>query len=676
MGAEGKMPVPAPFRVLNAGGSTNLREARSQILRAAGFEVREARDDAQMLHELTAERPDLIIVANLPEGAGIPLCRRLKDDPATAAIPIISISEAPEDARQAARVLDGGAEAFSIEPVHPESLVATVRALLRFARVERFSAALNRVNTAINSTLDFEQIMRRVVVEATREIGADSAGVMTLEQNEWVIKYTFDLPQIVGMRLPDRPEVPGSISAQARADKPFVVMDDSLFPAELRETLQRHSVSTKLFVPLRVRGQLVGLIAFHYHSPREFDPLQVDFAARLGSAVSLALENARLYSEAEEGRKLLDALMQHIPHGIAIADAPGGELRMVSSHGREMTGLGREVHGSILGEAKWQRWRLLRPGTNAPAQPSELPLIRAIRDGSAVTSEEWILETPRGERIPILLDAGPIRGADGGITGGVVAWQDISARKRLEQELLRARQMEAVGFLAGGVAHEFNNMLTVISGHCQLLLEATRSASVRERLRPVLEAAHRLTSLTSELLGLAGRQMIQPALVCLNATIQRMRDALQELVGSSYVLKTELEPSLGKVHADLGQVEHLIVSLVLHARDSMPQGGTIEITTGNVEVSSPETARCCQVPPGRYALLSVSDTGPGLDPETAEHLFEPFLGGKVIGKGAGLGLSAIYGVVKQNRGDIRVTSQPGKGTRFQVCLPQIAASLV
>jgi signal transduction histidine kinase len=294
-----------------------------------------------------------------------------------------------------------------------------------------------------------------------------------------------------------------------------------------------------------------------------------------------------------------------------------------------------------------------------------------MRSGAAVTSEEWVLETPQGDRIPILLDAGPIRAAAGEITGAVLAWQDISGRKRLEQDLLRARQMEAIGFLAGGVAHEFNNMLTVISGHCQLLLEGSRSPKVREHMQPVLEAAQRLTSLTAELLGLAGRQMTNPGPVCLNSTIRRMRDALQQLVGSSYVITTEFEPALGKVQADQGLIEHIIMSLVLHARDAMPEGGTIEITTRKAEVGSGETAPCCHVPPGRYSLLVIRDTSPGLDKETAEHLFEPFLGGKGIGKGAGLGLSSVYGAVRQNHGDIRLTSEPGKGTTFQICLPEI-----
>jgi signal transduction histidine kinase len=301
---------------------------------------------------------------------------------------------------------------------------------------------------------------------------------------------------------------------------------------------------------------------------------------------------------------------------------------------------------------------------------SGLPLARAVREGAAVISEEWLLETSRGERIPVLIDAGPIRDSAGTITGGIAVWQDISARKRLEEDLLNARKMEAIGLLAGGLAHEFNNMLTVITGHCQLLIESSRGTKVREHLTPVLDAASRLTSLTSELLGFAGRQIIRPTPLCLNGLIERMKDPLQRLLGNAFVLSTALEPDLGQVSADTGQIEHLIIRLVLHARDSMPGGGSVQIATCKMEANG--TRPCpCQVPPGSYIVLSVSDTGPGVDPRAVERMFEPFYGDKPIGKGASLALSAIYGAVKQNRGDIRVSSEPGKGTRFDICLPRI-----
>jgi signal transduction histidine kinase/DNA-binding response OmpR family regulator len=664
------MEVPTPQRILNNAASAKLRRGRSEVLWAAGFEVEETAGGSEMLDALIRSRPDLIIVEDTPDGAGIALCHRLKEDPATASIPIISMSATAVDAREAARALDGGADAYLVEPVHPENLVAAVRALLRFSRAERLSEALNRVNAAIGSTLDFKQIMERVVVEAGREIGADSAGILLLEDGSWVVRYTSGVPGLAGARWPDVPEVPGSISALAREDKPFVVDLDSSLPPAVLEAMERHSIRMKLFVPLRVGGRLTGLIGFHYHSARKFDAAQVDFAAKLGSAVSLALENARLYAEAEEGRKLLEALMRHIPHGIAISDA-AGKIQMVSLHGREITGLGREVQGRILDAGAPTEWRLFRPGSDVPAQPAEVPLIRAIRNGSSVTNEEWLLETPTGERIPMLIDAGPIRNAAGEITGGVVAWQNILGWKRLEQELLNARKMEAIGLLAGGVAHEFNNMLTVITGHCQILMETSRSAKTREHLAPVLDAATRLASLTSELLGFAGRQIIRPAPISLNVVIEHMREALERMLGDVFVLGLDLQPGLRKVQADAGQIEHVIVSLVLFARDSMPKGGRIDIATRNLELSGEGAPGGCQLPPGKYVMISVRDTGPGLDPATVERLFEPFFNGKSIGRGASLALSAAYGAVKQNRGDIRVTSETGKGTRFDICLPQL-----
>ncbi|MGE5567729.1 MAG: ATP-binding protein [Rhodospirillales bacterium] len=660
------MAVQPPPRVLNAAVSAKLRRTRTGVLLGAGFEVEETAGFANIFDAIARFLPDLILVENARDGAGIAVCQQIKDNSATAAIPVICISEKGVDPRMAARA--PGAEAHFVEPLSRENLVAAVHSLLRFRSSQRLSESLNRINAAISSTLDFDEIMRRVVVEAAREMGTESAGIVLLENSEWVIKYTSNLPQVVGMRFPDTPEWPETIAAQARGGKPFVVHGNALLPPGLREVMDRSSIGTKLFVPLGVKGRLAGLLAFHHHSLREFEPAQVDFAGKLGAAVSLALDNARLYGEAEEGRRLLEVLLRHAPHGIGIADT-AGTLRVMSRNGQQMTGfVSGDPHNRC--EIALSNWRLFRPDSSTPVETSELPLARAIRANAPVTGEEWLLETARGDRIPVLIDVEPVRDAGGAITGAVLVWQDLSARKRLENELLNARKMEATALLAGGLAHEFNNMLTVITGHCQLLIERSADARVREHLTPVLNAANRLASLTSELLSFAGRQIIRPAPVCLNTLIERMKEPLQRLLGGAFFLRTELDPDLGDVHADSGQMEHVILTLALRARDSMPEGGVIEISTRNFAVSKDEPG-FCQMPPGDYVLLSIADTGPGIDPVTAERLFEPFFGTKQIGESAGLALSSVYGAVKQNRGGIRVSNAPGGGARFDICLPRL-----
>jgi|GEM_PF-1024118 len=660
------MAVRPPPLVLNAAVSAKLRRTRTEILQKAGFQVEETAGFSGILDAIARTAPDLILVENPRDGSGIAVCQQIEDNPANAAIPVICISEKGVDPRIAARA--PGAEAHFVEPLSPENLIAAVHSLLRFRGSWRLNESLNRINAAISSTLDFDEIMRRVVVEAAREMGTESAGIALLENNEWVIRYTSNLPQLVGMRFPDTPELPESIAAQARGGKPFVVHGNLLLPPDLREVLERSSVSTKLFVPLGLKGRLAGLLAFHQHSVREFEPAQIDFAGKLAAALSLALDNARLYSEAEEGRRLLELLMRHAPHGIGIADTTG-TLRVMSSHGQHMTGfVSGDPHNRC--EIALSSWRLFRPDSSAPAEISELPLARAIRANAPVTGEEWLLETARGDRIPVLIDVEPVRDAGGTITGAVLVWQDLSARKRLENELLNARKMEATALLAGGLAHEFNNMLTVITGHCQLLIERSADTKVREHVTPVLNAAQRLTSLTSELLSFAGRQIIRPAPVCLNTLIERMKGPLQRLLGGAFLLRTELDSDLGDVHADSGQMEHIILTLVLRARDSMPEGGVIEITTRNIAVSKDEHGPWL-MPPGNYVLLSISDTGPGIDPLTAERLFEPFFRGKQVGESAGLALSSVYGAVKQNRGGIRVCDAPGGGACFEICLPRL-----
>jgi two-component system, cell cycle sensor histidine kinase and response regulator CckA len=262
--------------------------------------------------------------------------------------------------------------------------------------------------------------------------------------------------------------------------------------------------------------------------------------------------------------------------------------------------------------------------------------------------------------------------SDGEIIGCIGLAVDVTERKALELEMRHAQKMEAVGRLAGGIAHDFNNLLTVITGYSDLtLLSLDPNDPLRSNLDEVNKACDRAAGLARHLLAFSRKQVLSPKVLNLNTTVSEMKKMMPPLIGEDIELVIELSPELGQVKADSGQIEQIIANLVVNARDAMPLGGELAITTSNVDLGDEIGHRYESVQPGRYVLVTVSDTGHGMPPETMRHIFEPFFTTKEVGKGTGLGLSTVYGIVKQSGGYISVDSEVGQGTTFKIYLPQV-----
>jgi two-component system, cell cycle sensor histidine kinase and response regulator CckA len=246
---------------------------------------------------------------------------------------------------------------------------------------------------------------------------------------------------------------------------------------------------------------------------------------------------------------------------------------------------------------------------------------------------------------------------------------DITERLRLEEQLRQSQRLESIGRLAGGVAHDFNNLLTVIVGYTEMLL-ADASQPGSGPLREIREAGERAADLTKQLLAFSRRQTVQPAIIDINAIVTKTETFLRRLIGEDIQLVTRLDPALGSVEADRGQIQQIIMNLAINSRDAMPNGGSLLIETSNVFLDETYRASHPEVQPGPYVMLAVSDTGEGMSPEIQAQIFEPFFTTKEPGRGTGLGLATVYGMVKTAGGWIWVYSEPHRGTTFKIYLPQ------
>ena len=258
--------------------------------------------------------------------------------------------------------------------------------------------------------------------------------------------------------------------------------------------------------------------------------------------------------------------------------------------------------------------------------------------------------------------------------GRLVVAHDVTERKRLESQLLQSQKLEAVGQLAAGVAHDFNNLLNVITGYSELILRSLPPEGTdRDRTEQIRRAAERGAGLTRQLLAFSRRQVLEPQVMDLNAALADVQSMLTRLIGEDIKIVTSFDPALGRVFADPGQMEQVLVNLVVNARDAMPAGGTLVLETSNVDLDEAYARTHPGSTAGAHVRLAVSDTGHGMDAATISRVFEPFFTTKPRGKGTGLGLATVHGIVRQSGGHVDVYSEPGHGTTFKIYLPRVEA---
>ncbi len=440
-------------------------------------------------------------------------------------------------------------------------------------------------------------------------------------------------------------------------DHTFVLHNPAEFSimGEARQDFERRHIKGLVMLPVAFGGKLFGGITLFYFEPLPLTPDEISLAQQVADQVGAVLARFQL---SWQHSRLITAIEQ-AGESIFITDI-NGRIIYVNPFFEKSTGYSQE---EVLGKTS----RILNSGQQTQEFYAEMwttilggniwqgRIVNRRKDGELIT-EEMVIS--------------PVRNLAGDVVNFVAVKRDITDALKLEEQYRQSQKMEAIGQLSGGIAHDFNNLLTAINGYADMLVRQAKPGSdEREMAQNILGAGNRAAELTRQLLAFSRKTLIRPQLMDVNETVNNLAKMLRRIIGDDILLKFNVADDLHLVKMDPSQMEQIILNLVVNARDAMPLGGEVTISTENSHFATDEVSPFSGLAPGYYVRLSVTDTGMGMPPEILEHIFEPFFTTKEVGKGTGLGLATVFGVVKQNGGDIRVYSEVGEGTTFTVYLP-------
>jgi two-component system, cell cycle sensor histidine kinase and response regulator CckA len=514
---------------------------------------------------------------------------------------------------------------------------------------------------SVNATENLDELLKSIHTALKKVVYAENCFVALFEPRTGLFHFPFFADQFD--TAPPPQEVGRSCTAYVyRTGRPMLIPQhvfDRLVGEGEVELIGTPSPSW-LGVPLRSPSQTIGVLVLqHYDDPNAYTESDLEFLSSAAGQIALAIERKRAETALRDSEARLRVLVEQLP---AILWTIDSNLRFTSALGAGLSRVGLHAN-QIVGKSMAEFFET--------TDESFLPIAshrRAVKGDPATFHMEW-----RGASYAC--HAEPLRSSEGESRGAICMALDVTDRKNLEEQLRQAQKMEAVGRLAGGIAHDFNNLLMVIQGYAELLTDRLKPGEpLRRNAEQIQEASQRATSLTRQLLAFSRKQMLAPSILNVNSVLGEMEKILRRLIGEDVELVTVCAANPWSVRADRSQLEQVILNLAVNARDAMPKGGKLTLETANVEFDNTNARTPAVVAAGKYVMLAVTDNGCGMDSETQAHIFEPFFTTKEKGKGTGLGLATVYGIVKQSGGYVWVYSEVGKGTTFKVYLPRVEES--
>jgi PAS domain S-box-containing protein len=687
------------------------RKFLAALLRSDGYEIVEATDGEEALRRLASDNVDLVISDILmPTVDGYEFVRRMRDMPGLSAMPVIFYTATYHEREARTLARQCGVSDILTKPADSKTILHTVETalggsadalgttgdraafdrdhvqLLSSKLISNVEASEQRMSAIVDLARQITAehdplvLLRRVCDEARHVTLAQHAVLGVLDEDNTTVRtlITSGLPAWITdkMRLPSVKDMPiSAIISERRTIRGRGGWSDAAHDAF------SPSVASFLAVPIASAAAVYGWITLcNKLGAPDFSEEDAEIATALATHAAVAYENAQLYDhlrlrtialeqEVAERRRIEEQLQHNEERTTFALEAARMGVWEWDLTADRIVGTDAAFGVGLNGDARTSRefLDLVHPDDRASVQAAADLVIRERHD----LIVEFRVIGPEGKIQWVDARARVVNHGDGQPARMIGISTDISDRKLLEAQLRQAQKMEAIGQLAGGVAHDFNNLLTAILGYANLLTDAMDPGDERRAdVEEINKAARRAAGLTRQLLAFSRQQVLHPTLVNINTLVADTARMLGRLIGEDIELVTGLAAQLSLVHADATQLEQIIMNLAVNARDAMPGGGRLCIETADVEIDDLYVRRHPIVRPGPYVMLAVSDTGTGIDDETRRRLFEPFFTTKEHGKGTGLGLATVYGIVKQSGGYIWVYSEQRLGSTFKVYLPR------